>query len=92
MCHKLIFILIFPAFAWHQIYQTSKSGLGVRTTRAFNRGEIIAQYPGDLITTRQEHDQRELKYGNTAPLNSYMFMFRWKEKCYWYVYSKIQWV
>jgi len=72
-----------PFFPNIQIYQTSKSGLGIRTTRVFRRGEIVCQYPGDLITTRHEHNLRELKYSKSSA--SYMFMFRWKDKTYWYV-------
>lgn len=68
-----------------QIYQTRKSGLGVRTTRAFFKGEIIAQYPGDLISTVHELNQREVIYDNNTTTDSYIFMFKWKGKTYWYV-------
>lgn len=67
-----------------QIYRTSKSGLGVRTTRDFIKGEIVAEYPGDLITTWKVYKERVASYDMCPLPSSFIFEFKWRGKSYWY--------
>jgi hypothetical protein len=48
------------------------------------KGEIIAEYPGDLIHNRQEADAREQAYSESGIASSYMFKIQWKGNSYWY--------
>jgi hypothetical protein len=67
-----------------KVFHTRKTGRGVRTTRAFCKGEIVAEYPGDLLDSFKEYQSRESEYSKLdPPVGGYMYQFSWKGKTYW---------
>ena len=64
-----------------------QKGRGVRTTRPFQKGEVVCRYDGDLIPHRQAI-VREAKYANQQDSGCYMFYFKWRESLMWSVKHK----
>jgi len=66
---------------------TRKSGLGIRTTREFFKGEIIGEYTGELISTRTEYMAIKSRYEDCRFPSSYIYEFKWNGKSYWYAHE-----
>lgn len=62
---------------------------GLRTTRDFEEGEIVAEYSGDLILNYAEYLQREKQYDEARVKGGYQFQFNHKGKTLWLVYIQI---
>jgi hypothetical protein len=60
-------------------------GLGVKTTRLFLKGEVVAEYPGDLVRKWSEYKRRDNKYNASGKNESFLYEFFVKGKRYWFV-------
>lgn len=65
-----------------QKYQTKKMGLGLRTTRPFVKGEVVAQYTGEFIRYTEARRRAGERKSNNCP-GDYIFQFPFKGKTYW---------
>ena len=59
---------------------------GVRTTRMFQKGEIVARYEGELLLSKTVSDARERQYSFEGILGGHIFEIRVNDKAYWLVY------
>lgn len=57
-------------------------GRGIVAGRAFQRGEFVVEYIGELID-QTEADRREEDYAQNAEFGCYMYYFKHKEQQYW---------
>lgn len=73
-----------------KIFNTDKMDLGVKTTRDFRKGEVIAEYSGDLVRTYREYKRRENHYDATGFKGSFQFQFWLKGKRFWFVTRHIR--
>ena len=64
--------------------------LGVRTTRDFMLGEVVAEYSGDLVKTLRDYKRRESQYDAAGVTGGFLFKFCVQEKLYWFVDIFIQ--
>jgi hypothetical protein len=58
---------------------------GVRTTRMFRKGEIVARYDGDLILSKTVSESRERQYSFEGISGGHIFEIRVNDKAYWFV-------
>ena len=58
---------------------------GVRTTRFFKKGDIVAEYAGDLLVSKAEFEAREAKYIAANIEGGHQFKFHLNGKTYWLV-------
>lgn len=59
---------------------------GVRTTRDFRKGDILAHYAGFLVRSRAEYENREAAYQAAGIEGGHQFKFKVNGKTYWFVY------
>jgi hypothetical protein len=59
-------------------------GMGVRTTRAFQRNDVVALYSGDLYTSLTEYQRRDQFYVDQGIEGGYQFKFQYMGKTHWY--------
>lgn len=64
-------------------------GLGVKTTRDFLKGEVVAEYSGDLVEEYAEYKLREKKYIAAGLSGGYQFQFWNKGKRNWSVKNQL---
>ena len=57
-------------------------GRGVVSTRPFQRGGLICEYSGELISY-EEAKKREVDYSNDESIGCYMYYFSHKNKKLW---------
>ena len=62
-----------------KIFKTRNMGLGVRTTRDFMKGEVVAEYSGDLVQSYAEYELREKQNIAAGLSGGYQFQFWNKE-------------
>lgn len=62
-------------------------GRGLKTTRKFSKGSVVAEYTGDILYSRKEFLKREALYLNDPKLapGGYIFGFNLEGKSYWLV-------
>jgi hypothetical protein len=58
---------------------------GVRTSRHFQKGEIVAEYTGDLLCSSAENEQRETQHAEAQVEGGHIFEFKVNNKTYWLV-------
>ena len=61
---------------------SENKGLGVFSTRAFKKGELVCEYHGELISC-EEATQRENVYLKKSEIGCYMYYFIHKDKKLW---------
>jgi hypothetical protein len=59
--------------------------LGVRTTRDFMQGEVVAEYSGELVKTLRDYKRRESQYDVAGVNGGFLFKFCVQGKLYWFV-------
>lgn len=60
-------------------------GLGVKATRLFLKGEVVAEYCGDLVRNWAEFKCRDNNYNASGKNESFLYEFFVKGKRYWFV-------
>ena len=65
-------------------------GKGVKTTRAFKRGELVCEYFGDLIDKKTAAAREKEYENNDKDVGCYMYWFSHKNTDYWYVIHSSQ--
>lgn len=70
-----------------KIFQTQSMGRGLKTTRKFCKGEVVAEYTGEILFSRQDFLEREALYLNDPNLSpgGYIFGFNLGQQKYWLV-------
>lgn len=64
-----------------EVRETSDKGRGVFATRAFQRGDFVLEYSGELVAGREARE-RDLSYTHDYSLGSYMYFFKWRDQTY----------
>jgi hypothetical protein len=70
-----------------RVYETHSMGRGLMTLRPFLKGEVVAEYTGDLISSRKDLLEREEKHRKNTklPPGGYIFKFNLRGHNYWLV-------
>lgn len=81
---EYLFIFLFLLFLNNdQKFQTDNMGLGIRTTRSFSEGEVVALYTGEFVSYT-EADRREKIRKKNGVANCYMLTFALDGVNYWF--------
>jgi hypothetical protein len=59
---------------------------GVRVTRLFRTGEIVARYEGELLFSKAVSEAREMQYSADGIVGGHVYEFRVNNKAYWFVF------
>lgn len=81
---NMIFLPILSNFClFNQVKHIEGKGRGVFADRAFQRGQFVVEYHGELLEIK-DAKEKESQYAQDPTTGCYMFYFRYLDKSYWW--------